>query len=98
MWLAHTQWWRGGRVLLEDAQLGSLILPCRQHPDFLETEILAHFIAQVFGLCTSARPRREPNVRRELCHETPKDMEGSQAAFPFQESPCRSRARRPLGR
>jgi hypothetical protein len=28
--------------------------------------MLAHFVAEVLGLGASARPRREPNVRREL--------------------------------
>jgi len=53
--------------------------------------MLAHFVAEVLGLRVSARRRREPNVRRELCHERPKDMEGSKAAGAFQQS------RRPVG-
>ncbi|HXN08113.1 MAG TPA: hypothetical protein VN860_00485, partial [Candidatus Acidoferrales bacterium] len=53
--------------------------------------MLAHFVAEVLGPGGSARPRREPNVRRELCHETPKGLEGSKAAGAFQQS------RRPVG-
>jgi len=48
--------------------------------------MLAHFVAEVFGLRASARRRREPNVRRELCHERPKHLEGSKAAGAFQQS------------
>src|SRR5438132_9147956 len=82
------RWLRGGRVVVEDAHLGCLVLSCRQHPDFLETEMLAHFVAEVLGFHASARRRREPNVRRELCHETPKDMKGSKAAGAFKQSCC----------
>src|SRR5438105_6063930 len=63
---------RGGTALVEDAHLGCLVLPCRQHSDLLEAEMLAHFVAEVLGLRASARRRRELNVRRELCHERPR--------------------------
>src|SRR5204863_3570583 len=57
-------------------------------PDFLETEMLAHFVAEVLGFRASARRRREPNVRRKLFHETPKNVEGSKATGAFQQSRC----------
>src|SRR5271167_2924235 len=78
-------WLRGPGVLAEDAHLGLLVLPCRQHPDLFEAEMLAHFVAEVLGFHVPARSRREPDVRPELYHETPKDMEGSKAADAFQQ-------------
>src|ERR1039457_4617216 len=79
---------RGARVLVEDAHLGRLVLPRRQHPDFPEPQMLAHFVAEMLGLRGSARPRREPYVRRELYHETLKGTKGSKAAGAFQQSRC----------
>src|SRR5271167_5161961 len=75
----------GPGMLAEDARLGLLVLPWRQRPDFLEAQMLAHFVAKVLGLGVPARPRGKPNVRRERCHERPKHAEGSKAAAAFQQ-------------
>ena len=71
--------------MAEDAHLGRLVPICAQHPDFLEPEMLTHFVAEVLGFRASARRGREPNVRPELYRETPKGMEGSKAAGACQQ-------------
>jgi len=72
-------------MLAKDARFSRLVLRTTQYSKVLKASVFAHFIAEVFGVRTAARPGSEPNVRSDLHHEAPHATQRSELAGVFQQ-------------
>jgi hypothetical protein len=72
-------------MFAKDARLSRLVLRPTQYSKVLKASVFTHFIAEVFGVRTAARPASEPNVRSDLHHEAPHATQRSELAGVFQQ-------------